>query len=210
MEEDQLDATIAAIAAALLGGGPHAQAASKTLIRDVADRPLDDELCELTACRIADLRATPEAKEGLSAFLDKRAPLWRHRPPMFDKILIANRGEIACRIIKTARRMGMHTVAVYSEADAEARHVAARRRGRADRPGPGARKLSGDRKDHRRRANVRRAGHPSRLWLSLRKRRVRGGLRRGGIVFIGPPAGAIRAMGSKIGAKKLMERPACR
>ncbi len=42
---------------------------------------------------------------------------------MFDKILIANRGEIACRVIKTARRMGIKTVAVYSEADASARHV---------------------------------------------------------------------------------------
>ena len=78
VEDDRLDATVTAIAAALLGGGPNAQAASKNLIRDVADRAVDDELFELTARRIADLRATPEAKEGLSAFLDKRPPLWTH------------------------------------------------------------------------------------------------------------------------------------
>jgi methylglutaconyl-CoA hydratase len=76
VEDERLDATVGTIAAALLGGGPNAQAASKNLIRDVAERPVDDELFELTACRIADLRSTPEAKEGLSAFLDKRPPLW--------------------------------------------------------------------------------------------------------------------------------------
>ncbi len=78
VEDDRLDATVDAIAATLIGGGPNAQAASKELIRDVADRPVDDALAELTARRIADLRSSPEAGEGLSAFLEKRPPFWSH------------------------------------------------------------------------------------------------------------------------------------
>ena len=72
-----LDAAVQAMVDALLAGGPLAQAASTELIRAVAHRPLDDALVEDTARRIAALRATAEAKEGLSAFLDKRAPAWQ-------------------------------------------------------------------------------------------------------------------------------------
>ncbi|KAB2964963.1 enoyl-CoA hydratase/isomerase family protein [Zoogloea sp.] len=73
---DQLDATVQAVVTALLQGGPRSQAAAKDLIRAVADRPVSDEVVEDTARRIATLRATPEAKEGLAAFLDKRPAAW--------------------------------------------------------------------------------------------------------------------------------------
>ena len=73
---EQLDEQVGAIVAALLAGGPMAQAASTELIRAVANQPLTAELIDDTARRIAQLRATPEAKEGLTAFLDKRAPAW--------------------------------------------------------------------------------------------------------------------------------------
>jgi methylglutaconyl-CoA hydratase len=76
VEDEHLDVTIAEIASALCAGGPKAQAAAKRLIRDVADRPIDDVLVEETAQRIAVLRATPEAKEGLTAFLAKRPAHW--------------------------------------------------------------------------------------------------------------------------------------
>lgn len=73
---EALDATVHALLEALQTGGPRAQAAATDLIRAVAHRPIDDALVEDTAQRIARLRATPEAREGLSAFLEKRAPQW--------------------------------------------------------------------------------------------------------------------------------------
>ena len=75
-EPDALDAAVQAIIDALHAGGPLAQAAATDLIRAVANRPIDDAVVEDTARRIAALRATPEAKEGLGAFLDKRPPAW--------------------------------------------------------------------------------------------------------------------------------------
>ncbi len=62
---------------ALLAGGPAAQAAAKRLVRDMAGRPIDDALVEETAKRIAEIRAGAEAKEGVSAFLEKRPPAWQ-------------------------------------------------------------------------------------------------------------------------------------
>jgi methylglutaconyl-CoA hydratase len=73
---EQLDAQVQAITAALLQGGPLSQAAAKDLIRTVDRQPLNDGLFEDTARRIAHLRATPEAREGIAAFLDKRQPNW--------------------------------------------------------------------------------------------------------------------------------------
>lgn len=73
---DDLDAKVAEIVEALLQGGPKAQAAAKALIRAVANRPVSDAVVEDTARRISRLRATPEAREGLTAFLDKRPAEW--------------------------------------------------------------------------------------------------------------------------------------
>jgi methylglutaconyl-CoA hydratase len=73
---DELDAAIATVLDHLLKGGPHALAAAKRLVHDLAGRPLDAELIDDTARRIAALRAAAEAREGLAAFLDKRQANW--------------------------------------------------------------------------------------------------------------------------------------
>ncbi|MBC9072393.1 enoyl-CoA hydratase/isomerase family protein [Thauera sp. CAU 1555] len=73
---EELDAKVAEIVDALLQGGPKSQAAAKDLIRAVGNRPVSDAVVEDTARRISQLRATPEAREGLTAFLDKRPAEW--------------------------------------------------------------------------------------------------------------------------------------
>ncbi len=73
---DRLDETVKKFADELLKGGPNALAAAKKLIADVARRPLDDALMEETARRIASIRVSPEGREGLGAFLEKRPPAW--------------------------------------------------------------------------------------------------------------------------------------
>jgi methylglutaconyl-CoA hydratase len=76
VDPEALDAKVQEIVAALLQGGPLAQAAAKDLIRVVDHQPINETLVEETAHRIAHLRATPEAREGIAAFLDKRQPNW--------------------------------------------------------------------------------------------------------------------------------------
>ena len=123
---------------------------------------------------------------------------------MFNKILIANRGEIACRVIKTARRMGIRTVAVYSEADANARHV--RLADEAVLLGPAAAResyLVADKIIEACKRTGAQAVHPGYGFLSENEDFAEA-LAANGITFIGPPASAIRAMGSKSEAKKLM------
>ena len=125
---------------------------------------------------------------------------------MFDKILIANRGEIACRVIKTARKLGIATVAVYSDADADARHV--RLADEAVHIGPAAAResyLVGARIIAAAQATGAQAVHPGYGFLSENEAFAQA-CAAAGIVFIGPPASAIRAMGSKSAAKQLMER----
>jgi 3-methylcrotonyl-CoA carboxylase alpha subunit len=125
---------------------------------------------------------------------------------MFKKILIANRGEIACRVAATARRLGIKTVAVYSEADANARHVAVC--DEAVLLGPAAAKesyLRGDKIIAVAKATGAEAIHPGYGFLSENAEFADACLE-AGLVFIGPPASAMRAMGSKSAAKSLMEK----
>ena len=76
MAPEQLEAAGRRVLDELLAGGPEAQAAAKRLVRDTAGRPIDDALVEETAKRIAAVRAGAEAREGVSAFLEKRPPAW--------------------------------------------------------------------------------------------------------------------------------------
>ncbi len=125
---------------------------------------------------------------------------------MFRKILIANRGEIACRVATTARRLGVRTVAVYSDADAGARHVAFC--DEAIRLGPPPARdsyLRGDLIIAAARATGAQAIHPGYGFLSENEDFAQA-CASAGLAFIGPPASAIRAMGSKSEAKALMER----
>lgn len=75
-EDDALDSAVEALLGAILGNSPAAVAASKALVYEVADRPVDEALIEMTCQRIADIRASAEGQEGLSAFLEKRKPAW--------------------------------------------------------------------------------------------------------------------------------------
>ena len=125
---------------------------------------------------------------------------------MFSTILIANRGEIAVRVIRTARRMGIRTVAVHSDADAEAMHVALADESRRIGPAPARESyLRIDAIIAAAKASGAEAIHPGYGFLSENAEFAEA-CAAAGIVFIGPPASAIRAMGSKSAAKALMER----
>ncbi len=122
---------------------------------------------------------------------------------MFKKILIANRGEIACRVIKTARRMGIATVAVYSDADARAPFVKMADEAVHIGPSPAAQSyLLADRIIAACKATGAEAVHPGYGFLSERTSFAEA-LKAEGIAFIGPPVNAIAAMGDKIESKKL-------
>jgi acetyl-CoA carboxylase biotin carboxylase subunit len=123
---------------------------------------------------------------------------------MFGKILIANRGEIACRVIATARRLGVGAVAVYSDADARAKHVALADEAVRIGPAPPAESyLRGDRIVEAALRTGAQAIHPGYGFLSENPDFAEA-VEAAGLVFVGPPAAAIRAMGLKDAAKALM------
>ncbi|MED5618246.1 acetyl/propionyl/methylcrotonyl-CoA carboxylase subunit alpha [Ideonella sp. BN130291] len=125
---------------------------------------------------------------------------------MFKKILIANRGEIACRVAATARRLGVRTVAVYSEADAHAKHVRACDEAVAiGGPAPKDSYLRWERILEAAKATGAQAVHPGYGFLSENEDFAQA-CAEAGVVFIGPPASAIAAMGSKSAAKALMDQ----
>ena len=125
---------------------------------------------------------------------------------MFKKILIANRGEIACRVAATAKRMGIQTVAVYSDADATAKHVGAC--DEAIHVGGSAPKdsyLRWEKIIEAAKATGAQAIHPGYGFLSENEAFAEA-CAKAGLVFIGPPASAIQAMGLKAESKQLMEK----
>lgn len=125
---------------------------------------------------------------------------------MFKKILVANRGEIACRVMATANRLGIETVAVYSKADTGAKHVAMAGEAYLIGPAPAAESyLNIDRIIGACRRSGAEAVHPGYGFLSENPAFVEA-IEGAGLTFIGPSANAIRAMGLKDAAKTLMER----
>jgi 3-methylcrotonyl-CoA carboxylase alpha subunit len=125
---------------------------------------------------------------------------------LFGKILIANRGEIACRVIRSARRLGIATVAVYSQADQHALHVELADEAWPIGPPPAAESYLniGAILDAARNSGAE-AVHPGYGFLSENAEFAEA-CAAAGVVFIGPPASAIRAMGSKAAARALMQR----
>ena len=121
----ELDAALEQWVDNLLLNSPQALKACKDLLLEVGDGDFSADLRQTTEQAIARLRTSPEGQEGLSAFLKTHARpageevMNRH----IDTLLVANRGEIACRVMRTAKAMGLTTVAVHSAIDASARHA---------------------------------------------------------------------------------------
>ena len=123
---------------------------------------------------------------------------------MFHTLLIANRGEIACRVIRTARKLGIRTIAVYSDADADAQHVRlADEAHRIGGPAPGDSYLRGDAILEVARQTGAQAIHPGYGFLS-ENADFADAVAAAGIAFVGPSGTSMRKMGSKAGAKDLM------
>ncbi|CAI8019506.1 Methylcrotonoyl-CoA carboxylase subunit alpha, mitochondrial, partial [Geodia barretti] len=142
------------------------------------------------------LRASTLFKTGIR-------PRWLSTPAtaeavqLFDKLLVANRGEIACRVFSTAKRLGIRTVAVYSEADRNARHVTMADEAYCIGPAPSSESyLRGDKIIEVAKATGAQAIHPGYGFLS-ENRDFADLCQSEGVEFIGPPASAIEKMGIK-------------
>jgi propionyl-CoA carboxylase alpha chain len=124
---------------------------------------------------------------------------------MFNKILIANRGEIACRVIKTAKKMGIQTVAIYSDADAQALHVQMADEAIHIGPPPANQSyIVIDKVMEAVKASGAQAVHPGYGFLSENSKFAEA-LSAAGVSFVGPPVGAIEKMGDKITSKKIAQ-----
>ncbi|VCU58192.1 Propionyl-CoA carboxylase biotin-containing subunit [Tritonibacter mobilis] len=124
---------------------------------------------------------------------------------MFDKILIANRGEIACRVIKTARKMGIETVAIYSDADRQALHVQMADEAVYVGPAPANQSyIVIDNVMAAIKSSGAQAVHPGYGFLSENAKFAEA-LEAAGVAFVGPPKGAIEAMGDKITSKRIAQ-----
>ena len=140
------------------------------------------------------LKPGAAAVDGSPVFAQRQAA--RHRSA---GVLIANRGEIAVRIIRACRELGIETVAVYSDADADAAHVRARRRRRPGGAAAAGRELPPDRRHRRCSHRNRGRGDPSGLRLPRRASGVcRGAVEAAGLVFVGPSAAVIEPLGDKL------------
>ena len=123
---------------------------------------------------------------------------------MINKVLIANRGEIACRVIHSARKMGMQTVAVYSDADRHAQHVALADEAVHIGPAPSNKSyLCIDKIIAAAKRTGAQAVHPGYGFLAENEA-FAAALEQAGLIFVGPPTSAIQAMGSKSAAKSIM------
>jgi hypothetical protein len=200
---------VEALISTAAANGPRRCAPPRPWCAIVSGTPVDAALIEDTSARIAHIRVSggrPGRAAGVSE-KSARPPGRRRRGAehlMFDRILIANRGEIACRVIPPRAASGIATVAVYSDADRDALHVSSPTRRCTSAPHrPPESYLRGERISRRRSAA---APRPStRATASCRRTPTLPRLRRSaGMVFIGPPADAIEAMGSKARAKAIM------
>jgi propionyl-CoA carboxylase alpha chain len=159
----------------------------------------------MAAKKKAAKKAAPKAARSAVKAAAKPAPQGdtKAAKPPFDKILIANRGEIACRVIRTCKRLGIKTVAIYSEADADALHVRLADEKVLIGPPPSAQSyLQIDKIVAACKKTGAQAVHPGYGFLS-EKQEFQKALAKAKIAFIGPDAFAIHAMGDKIESKKL-------
>jgi propionyl-CoA carboxylase alpha chain len=160
----------------------------------------------MAAAKKKTAKASTAASDASTTAAARKAAATRPTKPPFDKILIANRGEIACRVIRSCKAMGIKSVAVYSEADADALHVREADEAVFIGPPPSAQSyLLVDRIVEACKKTGAQAVHPGYGFLS-EKREFQAALAKAGIVFIGPDAHAIHAMGDKIESKILAKK----